>query len=272
MSQTSLLIEKLKRAIKSRGMTYAQIAKKLGVSEPTIKRVFSHGDMTMTRFEEVCLAAGIQIADLIKSTDDDLVNPHHLNLEQEEILALDDDLLKVFHYLSKGWSSAKIKEHLGMDQKLYSQLLLKLDRVDLIELHANDHIRLKKGSFVQWTTKGPLAQKYGRALALEFTNHSFTDPGEFMWFLPTPISPELSSMIEKKLRDTSETIAEWVTLETRDRKPSPVKQEEAIFIGFRKWNAFSWLKHATKIPRPRFESLVVLADFYEACIIAQTEP
>lgn len=243
MSQTSLLIEKLKRAIKAQGLTYANIAKKLSVSEPTIKRIFSHGDMTLTRFEEVCTAAGIQLTDLVKSSDDHIGNPHQLSPEQEEVLALDDELLKVFHYLSKGWTSAKVSDHLNLDQKALSQILLKLDRIDLIELHANDHIRLKKGSFVQWTTQGPLAQKYGRALAYEFTNHAFTGPGEYMWFLPTPISPELKSLIEKKLRDTSDTIAEWVTLEARDRKPNQIKQEEAVFIGFRKWNAFSWLKH-----------------------------
>ena len=244
MSQASLLVEKLKRAIKAQRLTYADIAKKLGISEPTIKRIFSHGDMNLSRFEEVCAAAGIQFADLITASDDQIGNPHQLSVEQEEVLALDEDLLKVFHYLSKGWALGEIRDHLPMGLKKFSRILMELDRIDLIELHANDHIRLKKGSFVQWAHHGPLFQKYGRAIACEFSDYDFKGPGEVMWFLPTPISPGLKVLIEKKLRETSETIAEWVALDARSRKSNHVLQEEAIFIGFRKWNAFQWLKHS----------------------------
>ena len=51
---TVSLVEALKRALKSRGITYAALAAKLGLSEASVKRMFSRRDFTLQRMDDVC--------------------------------------------------------------------------------------------------------------------------------------------------------------------------------------------------------------------------
>jgi len=48
---TGLLVETLKRVLKGRGITYAQVAERLRLSEASVKRMFSRRDFTLQRLE-----------------------------------------------------------------------------------------------------------------------------------------------------------------------------------------------------------------------------
>ena len=54
----------LKRTLRGQRLTYAQIAKALKLSLPTIKRMFSRGDFTLRRFERICDLASCSLADI----------------------------------------------------------------------------------------------------------------------------------------------------------------------------------------------------------------
>jgi len=49
-------------------MTYARIAKGLGLSESSVKRTFSKGTMSLERLEQVCAQMDLEIADLLELT------------------------------------------------------------------------------------------------------------------------------------------------------------------------------------------------------------
>ena len=66
MALTTALIEVLKRELKSRDITYADVAKKLDLSEASIKRMFSK-DFMLSRLDEICEFAGIEFADLARA-------------------------------------------------------------------------------------------------------------------------------------------------------------------------------------------------------------
>ena len=58
------LVDALKRVLKARGLTYADIARGLDLSEASVKRIFSKRDFTLERLDEVCRLAGIDFAEL----------------------------------------------------------------------------------------------------------------------------------------------------------------------------------------------------------------
>ena len=51
---TVALVDALKRALKSRGITYSALAARLGLSEAGVKRMFSKHDFTLQRMDDVC--------------------------------------------------------------------------------------------------------------------------------------------------------------------------------------------------------------------------
>ena len=57
--QAIALVDTLKRILKGRGITYATVAAGLGLSEASVKRMFSRRDFTLQRLEDVCRIAGV---------------------------------------------------------------------------------------------------------------------------------------------------------------------------------------------------------------------
>ena len=62
----SPLISTLKRVLKTRGVTYADLAGRIALSEASVKRLFSQGTFTLERLEEVCAALEIDVFELAK--------------------------------------------------------------------------------------------------------------------------------------------------------------------------------------------------------------
>ncbi|MEG2033637.1 MAG: helix-turn-helix transcriptional regulator, partial [Janthinobacterium sp.] len=53
MPQTHALIEALKRLLKARAVTYAELAQRIGVSEASVKRMFSQKQFTLQRLDQI---------------------------------------------------------------------------------------------------------------------------------------------------------------------------------------------------------------------------
>lgn len=51
MPQAQKLVSTLKRTLKAHGKTYSQVAAHLGLSEASIKRLFSRGNFSLQRLE-----------------------------------------------------------------------------------------------------------------------------------------------------------------------------------------------------------------------------
>src|SRR5438067_8076083 len=54
----------LKRCLRSRGMTYAELGKQLRLSEASVKRVFSARSFTLKRMEAICGVLGLDFYEL----------------------------------------------------------------------------------------------------------------------------------------------------------------------------------------------------------------
>jgi len=58
------IFDALKCALKARGWTYSDLAAGLGLSEPTIKRLFADGDCKFGRLLEICDLLDVTLTDL----------------------------------------------------------------------------------------------------------------------------------------------------------------------------------------------------------------
>ena len=63
MSATAVIVRGVKARLRANGMSYRELADRIGVSEPTIKRDLSRGKFSLERLDKICevLGAGIQI-------------------------------------------------------------------------------------------------------------------------------------------------------------------------------------------------------------------
>ena len=87
MTGVAEITDALKRCLKSRGMTYAQLAKALGLSEASVKRLFSGGGFTLRRVEQICRVLDIDLFELARLAHSEAAAVTELTVSQEQALA-----------------------------------------------------------------------------------------------------------------------------------------------------------------------------------------
>ena len=70
MTTSSALITVLKKELKAAQMTYADLAKALGMAESSVKRMLAKGDMPLSRVDAICRALKLDFSDLARRVAD----------------------------------------------------------------------------------------------------------------------------------------------------------------------------------------------------------
>ena len=70
MSTTQDLVNALKAELRAAGVTYADLADALGMSESSVKRVFAKADMPLSRIDEMLRVLKMDFAELARKVAD----------------------------------------------------------------------------------------------------------------------------------------------------------------------------------------------------------
>jgi lambda repressor-like predicted transcriptional regulator len=102
------IVAGVKTALKTRGVTYAQLARRIGLSEASVKRVLARGTLSLRRLEQICEAIGTSVAEVVLLTRSSTSErAETLTLEQEKSLAADPQLFACYHLVANGRSSGE---------------------------------------------------------------------------------------------------------------------------------------------------------------------
>ncbi len=166
------LMETLKRILKERRLRYKHLAKHLGLSESSLKRIFTAEDGSLGRITEICEFLGISFFDLVELSHDEPAPDFRLTIEQEEFFAENISYLNFFTKLYEDkWSCEKIQTEYKLSNKSIFKYLKKLDELDLIELRENNRFSFKVSGTICWIMGGPLQEKHLLEDHLQFLDH-----------------------------------------------------------------------------------------------------
>ncbi len=159
----------LKLAFKAQGVTYRDVAERVGVSEQTIKRLFKDKDCSLSRLNDVCAAIDISLYDLLEVAREYSEPMARLNEAQEAYLASHPSHFYFLFFLTSGYDLSHIQARYELDDLGLFRYLRDLDRLELIELSANNRFRLK--------VEGKLLMRLDSQLArlVRERNHAFLD-------------------------------------------------------------------------------------------------
>ena len=93
MSTTQDLVNALKSELRAAGVTYADLADALGMSESSVKRVFAKADMPLSRIDEMLRVLKMDFAELARKVADAQPLSRQLTVEQEAAVVADRRLL-----------------------------------------------------------------------------------------------------------------------------------------------------------------------------------
>ena len=182
MAQTKQLIDALKRELRRQRKTYRDTAGVLGLSEASVKRLFSERTFSLDRLDRVCEWLGMEISDLVRVMEQATQLTTQLSLQQEQALVSDTRLLLMAHFLMSRWTFSEIIESYDVSELEGIQLLARLDRMKFIQLLPGNRVKLLISKDFEWIRNGPIQRFYKDKVQSEFFDSSFAGPGEYRVF------------------------------------------------------------------------------------------
>ncbi len=199
MAQASAVIDVLKRELKARGLTYAVIAERIGMSEPSIKRMFSQRNFTLERLDEICTAAGIEFTDLARGFDREQHLIARLTEKQEREIVEDPKLYMVAFCVLNHLGFDDILAAYALDEAELVGLLMRLHKMEIIEVLPNNRFKLRIARTFAWIPNGPIQQSFKNNTD-DFFDSAFAGQDELMLLLNARLARASSAQLLEKLR------------------------------------------------------------------------
>lgn len=131
----------LQKLLKQHRLSYRDIAENWKLSESSVKRIMSSGDLSLERLIQLSDLMGIQLSELMQLIEGP---PTFLVMStaQDELLSKNPDLIYFYIRLTAGDDIDHFAEVHQIPIKTCWQMAYALDKVGLIEIHKNNRIKL----------------------------------------------------------------------------------------------------------------------------------
>ena len=245
--QRQQLVQELKLALKEGGLSYRDAARALGLSEASIKRLFSRGGFTLERIDALCALAGIEITDLAERLLRRGPRQLRLTRAQEQEIIEDPQLFLVAWLVLNRWRGEDIRATFNLGERELQRCLIRLDRLKLIELQPGNRARLRARGDVVWQPGGPLQRHVQRMVLREFLAGDFGTPGAALFLHGTILSEagleQVRRLLQRALRDCQ------AVTEQDEAQPFQARHGAAIVLAARPWQ-YSGFRRFLRAPTP----------------------
>ncbi len=204
MAETQEIVGVLKQQLRSRGVTYRDVATGLGLSHSSVKRLFSTSELSLQRLEQICSMIDLRIVDLTRILSEQGAGVDRLTLAQEQTLVDDTELLLVATLVLTDWGYGRIHRTYRLTPAQLTTLLLRLDKLGLLELLPNNRIKLRVSPDFTWVEGGPIEEFFATRVQRTFLNSEFKNPGELRLFSVGALTRESNAIIQRRIKRLTE--------------------------------------------------------------------
>jgi len=238
VKQTQAIHIALKRQIRARGYNYAHAAGVLALSEASVKRLFSRAELSLERLEKLCDWIGIDIGDVVTMSRDIEPLVTELSPDQERELLADPALLLTAFLALNRWNEADILATYRFTKPQLTRLLIRLERLGLVELMPFERIKLRVARNFTWRPDGPIQRYFAEQVLPEFLSTRFDAPGEQMHFVGGLLSRAAAIRLREAMTGLTRLLDELVAQDLS--LPTSERHGVSLFIGLRAWEPSSF--------------------------------
>ncbi len=233
MNQAKNVLQVVKGLLKQHKINYAQVAEHLQLSESSVKRSFSQGQISLNRLIKVCELMDLDFVDLlqvIQSQSDDIIQ---LTFEQEEVIVSDVKFLLVAVCVLNHWSFTEIIETYDFNEAELVSMLLQLENNELLSLLPDNKIKLKISPHFHWIKNGPIQRFFEQHIQQDFWQCQFNRAGEIRLLVNGMLSKTSNETMQKHINRIKQ---QFSLLSEQDRHLPMVKRHgTTMLIGMRPW-------------------------------------
>lgn len=239
-SEIPVLLRTLKSLLKAKGLLYHDVAERLGVSEPTVKRYLTGHSLTVEILEDLCRIVDVRLSDVLAMSQEEPERPS-LSPEEEEFLVRDPFQAGVFYLLSHGFTPATIQRDFHLTDAELNGYLTALDRLGLVRLFPYNRVRVLVGRNFNVQKDGAMAKLAHDSLLKDFFSKfdMKTPDWRFSFGKLSPSSLERVRELAANFVDAFDTIAEAdseLTLDLADWYGFFCMFQPVDFAALRNWS------------------------------------
>ena len=235
MGQIDQFLAAFKSSLKAKNIIYRDLAKSLNLSESSIKRILASKSISLERIDEICRVCDISFSEVCRNANfEEDVSSYTVTKEQEKILAENPRLLHYFILLNDGLSPAKIEKNFEITTQESKKNLLHLDKINLLELHPRDRIKLKnKTGTLRFRKDGAVGKILFAQTKNNYLNHDFESNLDYIRFVTNVFAEESLIKFKKKF---DKIVSE---LQEESRMASSIDpkglHDMGVLLAFRPW-------------------------------------
>jgi transcriptional regulator with XRE-family HTH domain len=207
MTELQQLLVAIKRQLKLRGLSYREVAVALKLSEPSVKRLFSTGRISLERLLKLCAMLDLTLAELTREAAAG-TPMQGLSPEQETELVSDFKLLLVAVCVLNHWRMADIVARYRLSETECIQRLVRLDRIGLIELLPGNRVRINVARDFDWLPAGPIRRFFRDQGQDDFLAGDFAGENESVFFVHGMLTADARARFQAQLGRLRRSFAE----------------------------------------------------------------
>jgi transcriptional regulator with XRE-family HTH domain len=233
MGTATTIVGAIKQQLKLQGITYQELARRLKVSEPTVKRDLARGDFTLSRLEDICEVLGVTIADLANMDPARELLITEFTEQQERMLTGDPKLLLLTYLLVNQWKLDEIVARFQISENDLVSLLLSLDKLGIVRFRPPRGVQTLTARNFGWRKDGPVHEFFLQRVVPEYFRARFDKPGDDFHFVAGSLSRASLSRFKSAL---TRLTAEFEDLARRDAKlPLDERDGCTAILAIRDW-------------------------------------
>jgi len=249
---TATIIEAIKRQLRLQGITYQTLARRLKVSEPTVKRDLARGDFSLSRLEEICNVLGVTIADLATEEPARKLRITQFTDAQERTLAANARLLLLTYLLVNRWTLDDIIEAIELSENDVVCLLLALDELGIIRFRPPRGVQILTARNFAWRKDGPVHDFFLQRVVPEYFRMRFDGTGDEFYFVAGSLSQASRVRFKSALNRIT---AEFEELARQDaRLPVADREGCTAILALRDWQFSEFTRFRRKGGTGRLQS------------------
>lgn len=234
MSSTQTLVALIKAELKTRGLSYAELARELELSESSVKRMLAPGgEMPLSRVDEICRVLGLEFAELAARLVRETPTQRELSLEQEKAVVADPKLLLVAICCLSQWPLENMLTRYRLSEAEIVAALAQLDRLGVIELRPHNRYKLKVAKTLRWRPQGPVMQFFRERVMADFFAGGFDGDGELLTLVHGEFGAGHARELAERLQRAADDFARQHLLD--QKLPASEKRPYSVVIGLRSW-------------------------------------
>ena len=237
------ILAAFKTILRDRGITYKDLASKLGLTEGAIKKSLASDDMSFSRMLELCAAAEISYFELVRMADEKQEQRVRFTAEQEQFLAKNLKTWRFFMDLLEMPLDQLRKKHQLSSEKVEFYLSELEKQKLLLREGAYGYSFPFEGKLVAWNPDGEFARQHNSRIAIELMSQLFSGvkiEGSYRTRASVRVTPKTRDELIDRLKALSTEIA------ARARREMSVHEEESLVdvswvIGVKEFDVWGFL-------------------------------